>query len=103
MIADTLIDFAPLPWTPVLTKARREWGLTVLCADGENLADRPMDRDEARFLCALHAFAPLAMIYVEQAAAKGGAEAQRLLAAFRHAATTEPTPETVVAVRRGRL
>lgn len=102
MIRDTLNGFAPLPWAPVLTKERREWALTVLCGDGENVADRLMDRDEARFLCALHAFAPAAMIYVEQAAAKGGVEAQRLLSAFRLAATTEPTPEAVVAARRRR-
>ena len=101
MIRETLEGFAPLPWTPVLEDGRR-WSLTVLCGDGDDLAHRDMNRLEGRLICALLAFAPAAMIYVEQAAAKGGVEAQKLLAAFQHASQTDPRPESVVAARRAR-
>ena len=54
MIADTLIDFAPLPWTPVLTKARREWGLAeghLFRVDDDvwALAEAPVAEDDGRW------------------------------------------------------
>lgn len=100
MIGDTLKTLAPLPWTTALDDAGDRWGLTVVCGDGANLADRPMNRDEARFLAALGAFAPRAMIYVQQAAEKGGAEAKAIMDDFVRAAMFDLTPEAKARARK---
>lgn len=71
MIRETLRTVAPLPWNAAVEDGER-WGLTVIAGDGKNVSERPLSRDEARFLAALHAFAPTAMLYVEGAAEKGG-------------------------------
>lgn len=92
MIAATLKTLAPTPWVAGVDDGDR-WGLTVFAGDGKNITDRQMNRDEARFLAALHAFAPRAMLYVEQAAEKGGAEAKSILDDFARSALFDLTPE----------
>jgi hypothetical protein len=101
-VFDFLKTIAPMPWAASLDTDDSRWGLTVVAGDGRNVSDRQMDRDEARFLCALHAIAPDAMQYVEGAASKGGAAAAEILSRFERMAYHDQTPEERAKARRRR-
>lgn len=100
-VYDVLKTVAPMPWTASLDSEGDKWGLTVCASDGKNVSSRPLDRDEARFLCALHAIAPEAMHYVEEAALKGGEAAKAIVQRFERMARYDQTPEQRAASRRG--
>lgn len=102
MIADTLKTLAPLPWSARVDDELDRWGLSVSAGDGKNVSERMMTRDEARFLAAIHAFAPVAMIYVQQAAERGGTEARLILNQFERAVMIDPTPEAIARQKQQR-
>lgn len=79
---------APMPWSVVPTWSRGEAVHALFDGAGRNLDLRVWDSEvDARRIAALGAIAPLALDYVETAAAKGGAQAQAIVAEFERLAT----------------
>jgi hypothetical protein len=80
---------APMPWRVGPARYRGEPVHALYDRRGVKLDERIWEtEDDARRMSAIGAFAPVALAYVEKAAAAGGREAQLIVDAFERAAKT---------------
>lgn len=73
----------PGPWSFAERNDRRGPYWTLIDADGQDTNEHTYkSMDDARLAAVVNAFGPRALAYVEQAATKGGAEAQTIMSDF---------------------